>query len=99
MSDGSLWLVVSWTACRHRYDFTDKLFALIEDLLQYSRSDRPEVNQVTLLCARMPVRAAVDNLKGLIAETGATVMFGELPELRANLLTKPLSNSTLQNRL
>jgi len=61
-----------------------RMQTLIADLLEYSRSDRPEVNQTTVVNATDAVKAAVDNLKGLIAETGATVVFGELPELRAS---------------
>ena len=58
--------------------------ALISDLLEYSRTDRPEVNQVAAVNATDAVKAALDNLKSVIAETGATVVFGELPELRAS---------------
>ena len=61
-----------------------RMQTLIADLLEYPRSDRPEVDQTTVVNATDAVTAAVDNLKGLIAETGATVVFGELPELRAS---------------
>lgn len=64
-------------------DGAERMETLIRDLLAYSRAGRTNVTLTRVDCGRS-LRAALNNLRGAIESSGASVTWDDLPELTAN---------------
>lgn len=71
---------------RHIVVSADRMRNLINDLLRYSKITNPTEVPLNPLVTREAVDWALNNLEHAIAESGAVVEIGELPEVRGDMI-------------
>ncbi len=67
-------------------DGAQRMMALINDLLAYSRAGRGRERPATTVPSQQAVIEAINNLRATVAEAGATVTHQDLPQLRMHHL-------------